>query len=865
MKVQEIRKRFTSFFEKNGHQKINSSSLIPHNDKTLMFANAGMNQFKDYFTGQSTPASKRATTIQKCVRAGGKHNDLENVGLTARHHTFFEMLGNFSFGDYFKKDAIEMAWKFLTEELNIDKSKLYVTVHHSDDEAFDLWENHIGLSKDRIFKKGDKDNFWEMGEYGPCGPCSEIFYDHGAQYTDKDLLPKDGGDILDDELRYVEIWNLVFMQFEKSPSGTTPLPNPSIDTGMGLERVAAVLQGKYWNYDTDCFTPIIQKIESISGKKYDDPKYQSAIRIISDHVRSCVMLITDGVTPSNEGRGYVLRRIIRRAVRYARELGAAGHLMKDLVPEVFTVLGDEYPQNKENVSLAEKFLELEEQKFLETLDNGMKYLLEEIKKSDGKVLDGKAAFKLYDTYGFPLDLTEVISNEKGLSVNTQAFDQAMEERKEESRKSWKGGMNEDKTPFFNILEKNGETNFVGNNQSSCNATLIDIVEMREVDAIIFDQTPFYGEGGGQVGDTGEIRPENGEAITVQDTQKPVDGLTAHLVSKGHNLKSGDKVELIIESQKRKLIQRNHSATHLLQAALIKVLGDHVNQSGSMVNSERLRFDFTHMQAMTSEELKNVENLVNQQIQNALNVTAETMSLDKARGKGAMALFGEKYGDEVRVLTMGDFSIELCGGTHVNNTSDIGLFTIVSESSLSTGVRRLEAMTSSTAHNFLKGRSDILKNLELLTNSKENELVTKVQNQIKEIKSLNKKMQELEQKIMQKSSDNLFENMTDLNNDHRLCIAELPEGSDLRKMSDHFIDKNPNDVVLMLSPKKDKYSILLKVNKKLSIKCNSVLGEALPLLGGRGGGKPDMAQGSGDMIDTSEFKSKVTELLKAQLN
>ena len=573
MKVQEIRERFAKFFESKGHEKVASSPLVPINDDTLLFANAGMNQFKDFFTGKATPDYKRAVTIQKVVRAGGKHNDLENVGLTARHHTFFEMLGNFSFGDYFKKEAIEMAWEFLTKELKIPADRLYVTVHTSDDEASDIWEKHIGVSKDRIFRKGDKDNFWEMGDVGPCGPCSEIFYDHGERFATPNFKPGKGQDILDDELRYVEVWNLVFMQFEKDgKGGQISLPNPSIDTGMGLERIAAVLQGKYWNYDTDAFTPIIQELEKISGKSYTDPKFQTAMRVAADHIRSCTMLITDGVIPSNEGRGYVLRRIIRRAIRHLKELNVPQGTFANLSKVVLNELGTEYPQNKANQSLAEKFLSLEEKKFLETLDTGLKFLEESLKTEvKNKVFSGRSAFKLYDTYGFPLDLTQTILQERGLSVDEGSFNEAMEERKEDSRKSWKGALNLDDKVFFEAKEKHGETKFLGYGQLESTARLLDVLDIGDdKKGLIFDQTPFYAEGGGQVGDTG-IAIVAGKELKIFDTQKPVDGLFVHFVETDTNLKTPSEVTLRVDAKKRALTARNHSATHLLQSALIEVL------------------------------------------------------------------------------------------------------------------------------------------------------------------------------------------------------------------------------------------------------------------------------------------------------
>ncbi len=862
MKVQEIREKFTTYFQNKGHEKVPSSPLVPINDETLLFANAGMNQFKDYFTGKSKPLNKKAVTIQKVVRAGGKHNDLENVGLTARHHTFFEMLGNFSFGDYFKEEAIDMAWEFLTKELLIPKDKLFVTVHYSDDEAFNIWETKIGVPKERIFRKGDKDNFWEMGDIGPCGPCSEIFYDHGESHQTPNFKPEEGQDLLDDELRYVEIWNLVFMQYEKDgKGGQKTLPNPSIDTGMGLERVAAVLQGKYWNYDTDSFTPIIKEIEKYSGKKYDDPKCQTQMRVVADHIRSCTMLITDGVIPSNEGRGYVLRRIIRRAIRHLRELNAPDGTFSKLSRVVINELGSEYPQNKANQSLAEKFLNLEEKKFLETLDMGLKFLEDAMKTNvSNNVFNGRAAFKLYDTYGFPLDLTQLILGEKNISVDEEEFNKAMLERREDSKKSWKGALNIDDKIFHSSKEKNGETKFKGYENLSTSATLKDIIEIDENNyGLVFDQTTFYAEGGGQAGDIGTVEFDD-KKLNIFDTQKPVDGLFVHFVNETNGIAVGQKVQLKVDQIRRNFTARNHSATHLLQSALIKVLGDHVKQSGSMVNSERLRFDFTHMQAMTSAEIDQVESLVNQEVQKANDVVASQTTMDQALKKGALALFGEKYGDNVRVLEMGEFSTELCGGTHVSNTSEIGLFTIISESSLSSGVRRIEATTSENAINRLNERSKVLKELELLTSSGQNKIIEKVGSLFEDIKKSQKEITALKNELTSKDSQDLFANLEKLGDKIKFKYTPAPEGSDLRKLSDLFMDKNPDGVVLLTMEKGGKVAVLLRSAKKSGIPCNEILKETLPLLNGRGGGRPDMAQGSGDAGDLNQFLDETKKLL-----
>lgn len=854
----EIRKKFADYFASKGHEKISSSSLIPHNDKTLLFCNAGMNQFKDYFTGKAIAQNKRAVSIQKCVRAGGKHNDLENVGHTARHHTFFEMLGNFSFGDYFKEDAIRFAWEFLTEELKIPKEKLYVTVHYSDKEAREIWKKVAGLTDEKIFDKGDKDNFWEMGEYGPCGPCSEIFFDHGEEYSDKNLVRQNPNDLLEDELRYVEIWNLVFMQFEKTPEGKFSLPKPSIDTGAGLERVAAALQGCYNNYNSDIFKPIMDQIEKLSGKKYSDPKTQAAFRVVADHIRSSTMLITDGVIPSNEGRGYVLRRIIRRAIKYLNELGVKEISFYKLIPAVFESLGLEYPQNASNANLAEKLLELEERKFRETLDNGLKYLNEAIAKDVVKgVLPGAVAFKLYDTYGFPADLTEIYLRDHNINLDHAGFEKAMEEQKEQSRKSWKGALDMSDKVFHEVKQKHGVTNFVGYEKLSVEAKLLHVEKMGDQLGLIFDTTPFYGEGGGQVGDIGAIKLQNNIIAHIDDTQKPVDGLHVHLSKDADALEVGKSYTLEVDKKTRQLTMRNHSATHLLQAALIKVLGSHVKQAGSIVTSEKLRFDFTHLQAMTKEEIQQVENLVNDEIRKASAVNANVMSMDAAMKKGAMALFGEKYGDTVRVLTMGEFSTELCGGTHVHNTGDIGLFTILTETSLATGVRRIEATTSETALNYLTDRSLILKKIEALVQDKEEKAVTKVENLYRDLKEKMKEIESLKDKIQNIESQDLFKNF-EKHNGIDLCFAEANNGADLRKLSDLFSSKFQNAVLCLTSIDGDKVSVLLKAPKSSKVNCGEILKNNFGMINGRGGGKPDMAQGSGDKAQLSPFLAAVKD-------
>jgi alanyl-tRNA synthetase len=869
--TQQVRDKFTSYFESKGHEKLESSPLIPQNDPTLLFANAGMNQFKDYFVGKAIPENKRAVTIQKVVRAGGKHNDLDNVGFTARHHTFFEMLGNFSFGDYFKEEAIKMAWNFLTVELKIPKDKLYVTVHDSDEEARKIWNEQEGVPLDRIFYMGDKDNFWEMGDTGPCGPCSEIFYDHGEEFSD-------GADtsscILHDEGRYVEVWNLVFMQYEKfkDENGKVTrqnLPKPSVDTGAGLERLTACLQGVYWNYDIDGFNSIKSEIENLSGKKYTDPKAVSSIRIVSDHIRAATMLITDGVMPSNEGRGYVLRRIIRRAVRHLNELGLSEISFYKLVPSVFADLGKEYPQNKANSELAIKLLTLEEEKFRQTLKTGLDLLNKEIKKlKPGTSLSGKIAFKLYDTFGFPLDLTQVILEEQNFKLDTAGFEDSMKKQKENSKATSKFELKEDNLKdFYQIKEKHGDTKFLGYHNLKSKSSLVAIEKQDDYIALVFDSTPFYAESGGQVGDIGTILDGNGNVLaTVIDTQKPVDGLFVHYCSEADltALTVNEEYELAVNKGNRDLIMRNHSATHLLQSALIEVLGKHVKQAGSRVSSDSLRFDFTHSEALKKDEIAKVEMLVNQKIGESLSVQSNIMTKDEATSRGAMALFGEKYGDSVRVLEMGNFSIELCGGTHVENTKDIGLFTITIETSLSSGVRRIEALTSTQAFTHLSTRSSTLSKIERMFSVNSEMLNEKLENLQQDLKNKNKEIQKLKDQMQAHAAKDMFSDIKKLDNGIGIVCANLKEGSpkDFRNISDKFIDQDKDNVLFLYLIADGKISYLLRTDKKnKNINCSSILKSTQECVSGRGGGKPDMGQGSGNSEDATLFIEKITTELK----
>ncbi|MBT3981275.1 MAG: alanine--tRNA ligase [Bacteriovoracaceae bacterium] len=848
MKSKQIREEFINFFMKRGHQHISSSPLIPIADPTLLFANAGMNQFKDFFTGIEKPKNATATTIQKCVRAGGKHNDLDNVGFTARHHTYFEMMGNFSFGDYFKKEAIAYHWELLTKVYKIPKDKLYITVHESDDEALNIWHKDQGVPLDRIFKKGDADNFWEMGEIGPCGPCSEFFYDWGEEHATPGFDLSKANDILEDEMRYVEIGNLVFMQYEQTKEGRIPLPSPSVDTGTGLERVAAVLQNKYWNYDTDIFEGIMNKLEEISGKKYSDPKYQSNFRVVADHIRSSVMLITDGAIPSNEGRGYVLRRIIRRAVRHLRELGIKEISFHKLVPTVFETLGAHYPENKANLSLAEKLLQIEERKFLETLDNGLKFLEEAISGlGKKKTLLGADAFKLYDTFGFPVDLTEIICTERGLNVDMEGFDSSMAKQRELSKRGGKAQYGDDTQKIFaKYKETFGNTIFLGYKTLENHSELLAIHDMGKMKALIFKESPFYGESGGQSGDAGEILDDEHVLAHIVDTQKPTEGLLVHYSEDADALEIGKSYILSVNHKRRSLVAKNHSATHLLQAALIKVLGSHIKQAGSYVNHEKLRFDFTHTQAMTKDEIKETEKLVNLEIQKSTPVNAEVMSKDDAMKKGALAFFGEKYGDEVRVIEMGDFSTEFCGGTHVSNTGDISQFNIISESALASGVRRIEGLTSETASNRLQKRSLILEQFEQYFNVKDQDVTDRFSALIADHKDRAKKIEALNEKIQASLSETLFDNPKKLGDKFTFKVATAPENSNIKQLSDLFSSKYPDGILLLFSSSGKKLSVLLRSPRSLkSINCGQILKSHLPLLDGRGGGRPDLAQGSGE--------------------
>ena len=866
--LNEIRSTFLKYFEKNDHKIVESSNLVPNNDPTLMFANSGMVQFKNVFTGLEKRDYVRATTSQKCVRAGGKHNDLENVGYTPRHHTFFEMLGNFSFGDYFKEKAIHYAWNLITKDFGIDKNRLYVTVFHEDDEAFNFWKKIAGFSDDRIIRISTSDNFWSMGETGPCGPCSEIFYDHGDHL--KGGLP---GTPEEDGDRFIEIWNLVFMQYEQvSKDKRINLPKPSVDTGMGLERIAALLQGTHDNYETDHFKKIIQSTSEIVKQK-PDQKNLSSFRVIADHLRASSFLIAEGVLPSNEGRGYVLRRIMRRGMRHSHLLDSKEPVFYNLFETLKNEMSGNYPELLRAESLIKETLKMEEEKFLVLLDRGIKILNDEITKID-KVLPGEVAFKLYDTYGFPLDLTEDILRNKSMSIDTQKFQSLMNESKELAKKNWKGsGDAAVEDMWFGIKDKLGPTEFLGyeNNQAQGVIKLLlkdnkEVSSLSEGDEglIIVNQTPFYGESGGQVGDTGEIIRDDFK-FEVTDVQKKLGDLFVHYgkVISG-SIKLDQDVELKIDVNRRNDTRAYHSATHLLHESLRRVLGDHVTQKGSLVEPERLRFDFSHMKPISNEEVVKIENYVNEMVQKKSEVKTRIMTPKEAVENGALALFGEKYGEEVRVLSMGDegdeyFSTELCGGTHVKNTGDIGKFKIISQSSIAAGVRRIEALRDKQLEEYLKNKEKQLN----LSSEKNDEIIKDLSDQITSlggkpsldeedqkilIKNLTRQLETLSvNSILSDTSKNIINDQKVNNINIRFQkVSDLPP-KELRKLVDQGKKDLGEGIVIVFASKDDKVGIAVGVTEKLTEKYDAVnfVKAGSEIIGGKGGGgRKDFAQAGG---------------------
>ncbi len=845
-----LRSAFLEYFRTNGHQVVDSSSLVPVNDPTLLFTNAGMNQFKDVFLGEDKRSYTRATSSQRCVRAGGKHNDLDNVGYTARHHTFFEMLGNFSFGDYFKREAIGFAWNFLTKELKLPKERLCVTIYETDDEAYDIWTKEIGVPAENLIRIGDNkgaeyasDNFWQMGDTGPCGPCSEIFYDHGDHiWGGRPGTPEEDGD------RFIEIWNIVFMQYNRQSNGDMlPLPKPSVDTGMGIERIAAIMQGVHSNYEIDIFQALIKKTAEILAVTDLENK---SLRVISDHIRSCAFLIADGVMPSNEGRGYVLRRIIRRAVRHGNKLGATDSFFYKLVPTLIEVMGDAAKGLIATQAIVEKSLKAEEEQFARTLERGLGILDGALNELKGDVLDGETAFKLYDTYGFPVDLTADVCREREITVDEAGFEVAMAEQR---RRAQAAGQFD--TDYNESLKIDEQTHFSGYTELTASGKVIAIYQAGEPtdsltageDAVIvLDCTPFYGESGGQSGDKG-VLTANGIEFNVKDTQKYGQAVGHQGRLSAGTISVGDTLVATVDENIRQRTELNHSVTHLLHAALRQLLGTHVSQKGSLVDAERLRFDFSHFEGMKPEELKAVEDLVNTQIRCNHKLSAEVMDMDQAKEKGAMALFGEKYTDEVRVVTMGDFSIELCGGTHVGRTGDIGLFKITSEGGIAAGIRRIEAVTGAAAMAYVAAQEAELNKVAALLKADSASVLSKLKAQLDRTKLLEKELSQLKDKLAAATSADLAGEAKQINGANVL-IKKL-EGVDagaLRGLQDELKQKLGSGIVVLAIAGEAKVNLIVGVTKDLTskVKAGELVASIAAQVGGKGGGRPDMAQAGG---------------------
>ena len=865
MKSSEIRECFLKFFEKHNHEIVTSSSLVPANDPTLLFTNAGMVQFKEVFLGGESRSCNRATSSQRCVRAGGKHNDLENVGYTARHHTFFEMLGNFSFGDYFKKDAIAFAWEFLTEILKLPPSRLWVTVHESDDEAENIWINEIGIDPSRLSRL-DEDNFWQMGDTGPCGPCTEIFWDHGP-----DVPGGPPGSENDDLDRYIEIWNLVFMQYEKSADGKmNPLPKPSIDTGMGLERISAVMQGVHSNYEIDIFKDLINATAKITGCK---DKNNDSLKVISDHIRSCSFLILDGVTPSNEGRGYVLRRIIRRALRHGNKLGIKEEFFYKLVPVLRELMGDAYPDLIAHQDKICKVLKQEEIQFSKTLDKGMAIFQNYLAGTTNSVIPGDLIFKLYDTYGFPVDLTNDIARENGLEIDMEGYNRCMQEQIARGRSASQFSVD-----YSEQVNLPGKTEFIGYDHSDTNATVLGIYaennavdEIKEGDqvGIILDKTVFYAESGGQVGDTGIIETET-SLFNVVDCKK----VGTHFMHFGHlkhgAISRGDKVKVEIDTERRQSITCNHSATHLLHEALRLVLGDHVEQRGSMVDGDRFRFDFSHDTSVSAEEIRKVENIVNMEIMRNKKVVTTSMSMEEAQKKGARALFGEKYGDVVRVVNIGeDFSVELCGGTHVNRSGEIGLVKVALETSVASGIRRIESCSGAKATELCNAQQDQLSAISNVVRGSKGDLPLRIKNLVDENKNLQKEVKVLKQKLASTAGNEIMQGIIEIGEISLLTkVIEDSDASSLRTIADQIRSKLDNGVFFLVGLNNSKAALVSGVTGHASDKINAshLMKFVSEQVDGKGGGRPDMAQGIANNTDNLESAlDSVVEYLNNKLN
>jgi len=870
----EIRKKFLDFFKQKGHEPVASSPLVPANDPTLLFTNAGMVQFKDVFVGRETRPYVRACSSQRCVRAGGKHNDLENVGYTARHHTFFEMLGNFSFGDYFKRDAIQFAWEFLTEVVNLPAEKLWVTIYDEDDEAADIWLKEINVDPARFSRIGDKpggkkhesDNFWSMGDTGPCGPCTEIFYDHGEAIPGGPPgTPEEDGD------RYIEIWNLVFMQFDRASDGSMkPLPKPSVDTGMGLERLAAILQGGHSNYDIDLFQNLIKAASAATGCK---DLTDNSLKVIADHIRACAFLITDEVLPSNEGRGYVLRRIIRRAIRHGYQLGQKNPFFYKLVDALVTEMGAAYPELVKAQDQVQRVLKMEEEKFAETLEQGMKILEADIKDMQGKVISGDTVFKLYDTYGFPVDLTADIAREKQLTLDMPGYEKAMEQQREMARSASNFG-----NDYSADLNLEGKTDFTGYEDLEGQVKIVALIKDGEqVDAlkqgdqgmVVVDQTPFYAESGGQAGDAGTL--ESGDnSFIVQDTQKQSSGVFTHngALQTG-KIKVGDTLNAHVNKTQRQATALNHSATHLLHAALRHVLGEHVSQKGSLVDAEKLRFDFSHFEPVTDEQIQTIENMINEQIR--LNAVVETKvtDFDTAVAEGAMALFGEKYGDEVRMLKMGKFSTELCGGTHVKRAGDIGLCKVTSESGIASGVRRIEALTGQAALEHVEQTERNLRQIAQMLKGSQDNIGAKVQQVLDKNRKLEKELEQLKAKLASSAGSELTSSAVEVDG-IKVLAARLDDTDpkSLRDTVDQLKNKLGSAAVVLAAVNGDKVSLIAGVTKDQvkRIKAGDLVNSVALQVGGKGGGRPDMAQAGGnDPTNLDSALAAVPEWISQQIS
>ncbi|AXM98508.1 alanine--tRNA ligase [Pseudomonas plecoglossicida] len=853
MKSAEIREAFLRFFEEQGHTRVASSSLIPNNDPTLLFTNAGMNQFKDCFLGAEKRAYTRAVSSQKCVRAGGKHNDLENVGYTARHHTFFEMLGNFSFGDYFKRDAITFAWTFLTSDkwLNLPKEKLWVTVYASDDEAYDIWTKEVGVPAERMVRIGDNkgapyasDNFWTMGDTGPCGPCTEIFYDHGADiWGGPPGSPEEDGD------RYIEIWNNVFMQFNRTADGVLhPLPAPSVDTGMGLERISAVMQHVHSNYEIDLFQNLLSAAAKAIGCSNDG---QASLKVVADHIRSCGFLIADGVLPSNEGRGYVLRRIIRRACRHGNKLGAKGSFFYQIVAALAAEMGEAFPELKGQQAHIERVLKAEEEQFAKTLEQGLRILEQDLAQLEGKVVPGDVVFKLYDTYGFPMDLTADIARERELSIDEAGFEREMDAQRERARSASAFGMD-----YNSVVKVDTATDFLGYNATEGQGKVIalykdgqsvDQLGEGEQGVVVLDRTPFYAESGGQVGDVGYLQ-SGAVRFDVRDTTKTGGAFLHHGVVASGALVIGSPVEAKVDAEVQHATSLNHSATHLLHEALRQVLGEHVQQKGSLVDSQRLRFDFSHFEAVTPAQIKALEDIVNREVRKNTPVETELTDIETAKRKGAMALFGEKYGDTVRVLSMGgDFSVELCGGIHAKRTGDISLFKIISEGGVASGVRRIEAVTGAAALAYLNAAEEQVKEAAQLIKGNRDNLIDKLSAVLERNRQLEKQLEQLQAKAASAAGDDLSNAAVEVKG-AKVLAARLDgqDGKALLALVDQLKNKLGHAVILLGSEHEGKVVLVAGVTKDLSsqLKAGDLMKQAAAKVGGKGGGRSDMAQGGG---------------------